>query len=56
MSKWVGLKPRTVAVRWRRSEGSRQEATGNKPGKAPGKLQVKGDMEVGLDKAARTRN
>lgn len=36
--------------------GSRQEATGNKPGKPPGKLQVKGDMEVGLDEAARMRN
>lgn len=56
MSKWVGLKPRTVAVRWRRSVGLRQEATGNKPRKAHGKLQVKGNMEVGLDKAAKMRN
>lgn len=51
----MGL-PRTVAVRRRRSVGSRQEATGNKPGKTPGKLQVKGEMEVGLDEAARMRN
>lgn len=36
--------------------GTRREATGNKPRKAPGKLQVKGDVEVDLDEAARMRN
>ena len=42
--------------RRRRSVGMGQEATGNKSRKAPGKLQVKGYMEVDLDEAARMRN
>lgn len=38
------------------SVGTRQEATGNKPRKAPGKLQVEGDTEVHLDEGAGMRN
>lgn len=48
--------PGTVTDRRRCSVGMRQEATGNKSRKAPGKLQVKGDMEVDLDEEGRMRN